>query len=66
MLYICNMAYILQSTQDLTLYFVGTILKKTSTQVFDTNINQAREFTTRSEASQVKALVIRPTQIIEV
>jgi len=60
------MAYILESTQDETLYFVGTILKKTNTPVFDTNISQAREFTTRSEASQVKSLVIRPTQIIEV
>lgn len=60
------MAYILQSTQDLTLYFVGTILKKTNTPVFDTDINQARRFSTHLEASQVKELVIRPTQIIEV
>lgn len=60
------MAFILQSTQDLTLYFVGTILKKTETPVFDTLQSQARRFTTRLEASQVKDLVIRPTQIIEV
>lgn len=60
------MAYILQSTQDLTYYFVGTILKKTNTPIFDTDINQARQFATRTEASQVKDLVIRPTQIIEV
>jgi DNA repair photolyase len=38
------MAYILQSTQDPTLYFVGTILKKTQTPVFDTSITQARKF----------------------
>ena len=58
------MAFILQSTQDETLYFVGTILKKTDTPVFDTIITQARRFGTHLEASQVKALVIRPTQII--
>jgi hypothetical protein len=60
------MAFILQSIQDPTLYFVGTILKKTETPVFDTIITQARRFGTRSEASQVKDLVLRPTQIIEV
>jgi hypothetical protein len=60
------MAYILQSTQDESLYFVGTILKKTETPIFDSDINQARKFNTRSEATQVKALVIRPTQIVEV
>ncbi len=60
------MAFILQSTQDLTLYFVGTILKKTDTPVFDTIITQARRFDTRLETSQVKDLVIRPTQIVEV
>lgn len=60
------MAYILQSTQDETLYFVGTILRKTNTPVFDTIITQARRFDTRLEASQVKELVIRPTQIVEV
>jgi len=60
------MAYILQSTQDETMYFVGTILRKTNTPVFDTEITQARRFSTRLEASQVKELVIRPTRIIEV
>ena len=60
------MPYILQSTQDETLYFVGTILKKTDTPVFDTIITQARQFSTRLEASEVKELVIRPTKIIEV
>ena len=60
------MAYILQSTQDLTLYFVGTILRKTETAVFDTIITQARRFETRLEASKVKDLLIRPTQIVEV
>ncbi|MDH4127143.1 MAG: hypothetical protein OEV44_00205 [Spirochaetota bacterium] len=48
------------------MHFVGTILKKTNTPVFDTDINQARRFSTHLEASQVKELVIRPTQIIEV
>ena len=60
------MAYILQSIQDETLYFVGTILKRTDTPVFDTIISQARRFDTRLEASKVKDLLIRPVQIVEV
>ena len=65
------MAFILQSTQDPTRYWTGTTLKTRKSNypdwgIFDTDINKARQFDTRDDASDHADTIQVPTTIVEV
>ena len=59
------MGYIIQSTVDETLYFTGTILERSETPIFNSDITKARIYETLSYAQDIKKLIVTPTQIIE-
>ena len=70
--YICNiMAFIIQSISDPTKYWTGTTIRTRRNSypawaMFDTDINKARQFDTRDDASDHADTIEVPTTIIEV